>query len=201
LYPLVWISSASDFFNHLLSSILLLYSSTIILLPVACNIIMDATNQPPKPYPPAPTVEDESDSTPHNTANMDRDMPDAPQAPTVPADTPQANATPDKNTTTGEAAAADSSTNPAEPRTPANKDPTEPPSDRVQIVLKDQGGNQIAFGVKSSTRMEKVQNAYAEKTGRPLASLRFYYEGARVLPDDTVATVSSLYLYYHTVMY
>ncbi|KEQ71048.1 small ubiquitin-like protein, partial [Aureobasidium namibiae CBS 147.97] len=64
-----------------------------------------------------------------------------------------------------------------------------PATDRVQIVLKDQGGTQVAFGVKSNTRMEKVMNAYADRASRPVGALRFHFDGERVLPDDTTASL------------
>lgn len=144
---------------------------------------MEGTEQP-NTWPPRPTVEDEPSSDPQvdTTSATERNIPSAP------ADGTNAQmATPGTPINNG---AESTPGNPDEPRTPVNAAPAEPAADRVQIVLKDQSGTQIAFGVKSNTRMEKVQNAYADRTGRPLGTLRFYYEGIRVVPEDTVATVS-----------
>ncbi|KAH0373300.1 hypothetical protein KCU65_g623, partial [Aureobasidium melanogenum] len=148
---------------------------------------MEGTEQPPT-WPPRPTVEDEfpSDNQADTTTSTERNMSDLPNGPTASADGANARmATPDTPVNDGAEATPQ---NPEEPRTPANAAPAEP-VDRVQIVLKDQSGTQIAFGVKSNTRMEKVQNAYADRTGRPVGTLRFYYEGTRVVPEDTVATL------------
>ncbi|KAI5194123.1 hypothetical protein E4T39_08761 [Aureobasidium subglaciale] len=143
---------------------------------------MDGFNQPPN-NPPAPSVEDEPASLfgggrINTTSATSRNMPDTHEGPSTQVDGAGTNN-------------ADSNipANNEDPRTPVNRAPSAPPVDRVQIVLKDQGGTQIAFGVKASTRMERVQTAYADKTGRPLESLRFFYEGVRVIPTDTVATL------------
>ncbi|KAK6008676.1 hypothetical protein QM012_000579 [Aureobasidium pullulans] len=139
---------------------------------------MEETEQPPRPI-----VEGESASDNQQHHPTSSGLPNASSA----SDSATAHmATPGTPVNNG------TETTPAnqdEPRTPVNAAPAEPAADRVQIVLKDQSGTSIAFGVKSSTRMEKVQNAYADRTGRPIGSLRFYYEGTRVVPDDTVATL------------
>jgi hypothetical protein len=134
------------------------------------NTIMEGPNQPPT-WPLAPTVEDEL----------------SPDDQTTPAGTDTHTADPGTPVNNG---GTTTTTNNDAPQTPANAAPADPPVDRVQIILKDQSGTQVAFGVKSNTRMEKVQNAYAERAARPVASLRFHFDGERVLPDDTVASVS-----------
>lgn len=150
---------------------------------------MEGTEQAPT-WPPRPTVEDEpaSDIQANTTSATERGMSDLPNGPSAAADGTNARmATPSTPANNG---AETTPQNPEEPRTPVNAAPADPAVDRVQIVLKDQSGTQIAFGVKSNTRMEKVQNAYADRTGRPVGTLRFYYEGTRVVSEDTVATVS-----------
>jgi len=128
-------------------------------------------NQPPT-WPPAPTVEDEVPGDQTTPTTMPGAQDNADSEPPVNGDT----ATPAPN-------------DDAAPHTPANATPA-PATDRVQIVLKDQGGTQVAFGVKSNTRMEKVMNAYADRASRPVGALRFHFDGERVLPDDTTASVS-----------
>ncbi|KAI4766976.1 hypothetical protein E4T52_13028 [Aureobasidium sp. EXF-3400] len=130
---------------------------------------MEEPNQPPT-WPSAPTVEDEP----------------AADEQTTPAGTDTHTADPDTPVNNG---GTTTTANNDAPQTPANATPADPPVDRVQIILKDQSGTQVAFGVKSNTRMEKVQNAYAERAARPVASLRFHFDGERVLPDDTVASL------------
>lgn len=131
---------------------------------------MEGPNQPPT-WPPAPTVEDELSTDDQTT----------------PAGTDTHTADPGAPVNNG---GTTTTTNNDAPQTPVNAAPADPPIDRGQIILKDQSGTQVAFGVKSNTRMEKVQNTYAERAARPVASLRFHFDGERVLPDDTVASVS-----------
>ncbi|KAI4842294.1 hypothetical protein E4T44_07392 [Aureobasidium sp. EXF-8845] len=142
---------------------------------------MEENNQRPN-WPPAPTVEDEPASSDQTTT-----MPDAQNGTSASAEAANAHirdpSTPVNNGTTT------TPINDNAPTTPVDAAAADPPVDRVQIVLKDQTGAQVAFGVKSNTRMEKVQNAYADRAGRPVSSLRFFFDGHRVLPDDTVATL------------
>jgi hypothetical protein len=156
---------------------------------VRTTTIMEGTNQPPT-WPPAPTVEDESPSG-DQTTTASTTMPDVQNGASASADGGDTHnaerGTPVNN------GATNNPTNNDAPTTPANAAPAAPPVDRVQVVLKDQNGTQIAFGVKSNTRMEKVQNAFAERTSRPVDSLRFFFDGDRVLPEDTVTTVSHFF--------
>ncbi|KAH0353483.1 hypothetical protein KCU83_g2989, partial [Aureobasidium melanogenum] len=149
---------------------------------------MEGIEQRPT-WPPRPTVENEpaSDNQADATSTTERNMSDLSNGLSAAADGTNARmATPSTPANNG---AETTPQNPEEPRTPVNAASADPAVDRVQIVLKDQSGTQIAFGVKSNTRMEKVQNAYADRTGRPVGTLRFYYEGTRVVPEDTVATL------------
>ncbi|KAI4844205.1 hypothetical protein E4T44_06327 [Aureobasidium sp. EXF-8845] len=142
---------------------------------------MEENNQRPN-WPPAPTVEDKPASGDQSTT-----MPGAQNGTSAPADAANAH-TRDPRTPVNNGATSPPANDDA-PTTPVNAAAADPPADRVQIVLKDQTGAQVAFGVESNTRMEKVQNAYADRAGRPVSSLRFFFDGHRVLPDDTVATL------------
>lgn len=70
--------------------------------------------------------------------------------------------------------------------------PTEPPknsSDQKEDVLtvriKDQGGEETFFRVKTKTQMGKIFGAYAQRKGVQLSSLRFLLDGERINPEDT----------------
>lgn len=134
---------------------------------------------------------------------MDNQRPNWPPAPTVEDEVPGDQTTPtpmsgaqnnaDAGTPANDNTPTPAPNNDAPPHTPANANTNAaaaPAAERVQIILKDQSGTQVAFGVKSNTRMEKVMNAYAERAGRPVGTLRFHFDGERVLPDDTTASVS-----------
>ena len=142
-----------------------------------------------------------SSTSAYTNNTIDNQRPNWPPAPTVEDEVPGEQTTPTpmpgaQNNAHAQTPVNDNTTTPAPnddaaPHTPANGNAAAAPAaDRVQIVLKDQGGTQVAFGVKSNTRMEKVMNAYAERSARPVGTLRFHFDGERVLPDDTTASVS-----------
>ncbi|PNW72395.1 hypothetical protein CHLRE_16g675637v5 [Chlamydomonas reinhardtii] len=55
----------------------------------------------------------------------------------------------------------------------------------INLVVKDQTGNEVHFKVKMKTRLEKVFNAYCNKKGVDTASVRFLFDGNRAKPDST----------------
>ncbi|KAG2434201.1 hypothetical protein HXX76_007927 [Chlamydomonas incerta] len=55
----------------------------------------------------------------------------------------------------------------------------------INLVVKDQTGNEVHFKVKMKTRLEKVFNAYCNKKGQDPASVRFLFDGQRINPDAT----------------
>lgn len=57
--------------------------------------------------------------------------------------------------------------------------------DRITIQFIDQTGVSVFFKLKNSTPFEKVFNAYYSRTSRPAGSLRFFFDGVRVNPEDT----------------
>ena len=58
---------------------------------------------------------------------------------------------------------------------------------REYIILKivGQDQNEIHFRVQQTTQMVKLKKAYSERVGWPVTSLRFLFEGERILDDDT----------------
>lgn len=55
----------------------------------------------------------------------------------------------------------------------------------ITIVVKDQAGDEIMFKIKKSTKMRKVFDAYSQKKGVDVNSLRFLQDGSQILPDST----------------
>ena len=55
----------------------------------------------------------------------------------------------------------------------------------ITIRVKDQGGEETFFKVKSTTKMSKVFSAYAQRKGVQQSSLRFLLDGERINPQDT----------------
>ncbi|GLC48186.1 hypothetical protein PLESTB_000068600 [Pleodorina starrii] len=55
----------------------------------------------------------------------------------------------------------------------------------INLVVKDQTGNEVHFKVKMKTKLEKVFNAYCNKKGVEPSSVRFLFDGTRVSPGAT----------------
>ena len=53
------------------------------------------------------------------------------------------------------------------------------------IRIKDQKGDNTHFKVKKTTKMSKVFEAYAQRRGVTVKSLRFLFEGERVNFNET----------------
>ncbi|KIY49637.1 ubiquitin-like protein, partial [Fistulina hepatica ATCC 64428] len=46
-------------------------------------------------------------------------------------------------------------------------------------------GEEVFFKIKRSTKLSKLQGAYATKVGKDVNSIRFLYDGERIAEDDT----------------
>ncbi|KAF8329800.1 ubiquitin-related domain-containing protein, partial [Cantharellus anzutake] len=46
-------------------------------------------------------------------------------------------------------------------------------------------GEEIFFKIKRSTKLVKLQNAYANKVGKDVSGIRFLYDGVRINDGDT----------------
>ncbi|KAI8984649.1 ubiquitin-related domain-containing protein [Mycotypha africana] len=53
----------------------------------------------------------------------------------------------------------------------------------LKVVGSDQ--NEVFFKIKRSTALRKLMDAYCERQGKQPGSVRFLYDGTRVLPQDT----------------
>ncbi|KAH9172455.1 small ubiquitin-related modifier [Lactarius sanguifluus] len=50
-------------------------------------------------------------------------------------------------------------------------------------------GEEVFFKIKRSTKLSKLQGAYASKVGKDVSSIRFLYDGARINDEDTPASL------------
>ncbi|PHH61296.1 hypothetical protein CDD81_526 [Ophiocordyceps australis] len=57
-------------------------------------------------------------------------------------------------------------------------------SEHLNIKVTD-SSNEIFFKIKRSTKLEKLMNAFCERQGKAMASVRFLFDGTRVQPTDT----------------
>jgi len=81
----------------------------------------------------------------------------------------------------------ESTTSAAEPTT---ADPNDPNA-TVEIIISD-NNHDIAFRMKKNVKMGKVMARYAEQEGRNRATMRFLFDGDKIVDSDTPASVSSV---------
>lgn len=72
----------------------------------------------------------------------------------------------------------------------ALKDDTPQRPQQVEILVVDMHQNEIHFKIKATTRLGKVTNAFIERQNAAPSSLRFFFEGKRIVDDDTPESVS-----------
>ena len=63
-----------------------------------------------------------------------------------------------------------------------------PPADHLNIKVTD-NNNEVFFKIKRSTQLKKLMDAFCERQGKQISTVRFLFDGARVRPEDTPDTV------------
>ncbi|KAJ7276643.1 ubiquitin-related domain-containing protein [Mycena rebaudengoi] len=66
---------------------------------------------------------------------------------------------------------------------------SEDASATINIKVVSSTGDEVFFKIKRSTKLSKLQGAYASKVGKDVGSIRFLYDGARINDDDTPASL------------
>jgi len=59
----------------------------------------------------------------------------------------------------------------------------------INVKVVSAQGEEVFFKIKRSTKLSKLQGAYANKVGKDVSSIRFLYDGARINDDDTPASL------------
>jgi small ubiquitin-related modifier len=69
-------------------------------------------------------------------------------------------------------------------------------SEHLNIKVTD-NNNEVFFKIKRSTQLKKLMDAFCDRQGKQMSTVRFLFDGTRVRPEDTPDTVciSPLYLY------
>lgn len=62
------------------------------------------------------------------------------------------------------------------------------PVEHLNIKVTD-NNNEVFFKIKRSTQLNKLMNAFCERQGKQLSTVRFLFDGTRVRPEDTPDTV------------
>jgi len=74
-------------------------------------------------------------------------------------------------------------------------EPTDPndPNAPIEIIVTD-GNNSMAFKIRKNTKMGKMMARYVEHHDRNRATMRFLFDGDKLVDGDTPASVSALQL-------
>ncbi|KAH9961922.1 small ubiquitin-related modifier [Russula dissimulans] len=59
----------------------------------------------------------------------------------------------------------------------------------INVKVVSSSGEEVYFKIKRTTKLSKLQGAYANKVGKDVGSIRFLYDGARINDDDTPQTL------------
>lgn len=70
---------------------------------------------------------------------------------------------------------------------------SEPPVEHLNIKVTD-NNNEVFFKIKRSTQLKKLMDAFCERQGKQMSTVRFLFDGTRVRPEDTPDTVRSYLL-------
>jgi hypothetical protein len=73
------------------------------------------------------------------------------------------------------------------PGTGGNPD-DQPKAEHLNIKVTD-NNNEVFFKIKRTTALSKLMNAFCDRQGKNLSSVRFLFDGARVNPTDSPESV------------
>ncbi|KAI8048056.1 ubiquitin-related domain-containing protein [Gilbertella persicaria] len=57
--------------------------------------------------------------------------------------------------------------------------------EHINLKVVGSDSNEVFFKIKRTTQLRKLMDAYCERQGKQPGSVRFLYDGTRVLPQDT----------------
>lgn len=66
--------------------------------------------------------------------------------------------------------------------------PAAAPVEHLNIKVTD-NNNEVFFKIKRSTQLKKLMDAFCDRQGKQLSTVRFLFDGTRVRPEDTPETV------------
>jgi len=79
---------------------------------------------------------------------------------------------------------------PTEQQAPAmaddeSKEEKKPDAEAINLKVVTQDGNEIYFKCKMTTPLQKLMNAFCQRNGVTMQSVRFLFDGARLGPQQT----------------
>ncbi len=70
----------------------------------------------------------------------------------------------------------------------AEQEASAAPTEHLNIKVTD-NNNEVFFKIKRSTQLKKLMDAFCERQGKQMSTVRFLFDGTRVRPEDTPDTV------------
>jgi small ubiquitin-related modifier len=67
------------------------------------------------------------------------------------------------------------------------KDQNQERPQHLNLKVKAQDGTEVYFKVKKTTKLKKLMNAYCNRVGKDIGSIRFLFDGERIEPESTPA--------------
>ena len=77
------------------------------------------------------------------------------------------------------------------PPGPGGNADEQPKSEHLNIKVTD-NNNEVFFKIKRTTALSKLMNAFCDRQGKQLTTVRFLFDGARVNPTDSPDSVRQL---------
>ncbi|MES1922819.1 SUMO protein smt3 [Bonamia ostreae] len=62
-------------------------------------------------------------------------------------------------------------------------------TEHINIKVRSQDNNEVFFKVRKSTPMNKVMEAYCSRVGKPVGSVRFLFEGERLMKNSNAEKI------------
>lgn len=66
-----------------------------------------------------------------------------------------------------------------------DKKEVKPESEHINLKVMGQDNTEVHFKIKKTTQLRKLKQAYCDRQGVPLNSLRFLFDGQRINDDQT----------------
>ncbi|OMH81236.1 Peptidyl-prolyl cis-trans isomerase FPR2, partial [Zancudomyces culisetae] len=80
-----------------------------------------------------------------------------------------------------------SDTGKQEPTTKPEASEAKPETEHINLKVVGADNQDVFFKIKKTTRLEKLMQAYCDRTGRSMNSVRFLFDGQRLAPNNTPA--------------
>ncbi|KAJ5687242.1 hypothetical protein N7536_009861 [Penicillium majusculum] len=70
----------------------------------------------------------------------------------------------------------------------SDKEGAAPATEHLNIKVTD-NNNEVFFKIKRTTQLKKLMDAFCERQGKQMSTVRFLFDGTRVRPEDSPETL------------